>query len=128
VPSLYTAYQAVLALYSSGRTTGVVLDVGEGVTNTVPIYEGYALPHAIERSHYAGREVTEHLHKLLGEAGLRFSLSGELDVLQDIKEKHSYVALDFEQEVKGNRKLKQITVKLIAMIVPISCLTGKTSL
>jgi actin-related protein len=128
VPSLYTAYQAVLALYSSGRTTGVVLDSGEGVTNTVPIYEGYALPHAIERSHYAGREVTEHLHKLLGEAGLRFSLSGELNILQDIKEKHSYVALDFEQEVKGNCKLKQIIVRLTATTVPISCLTVRALL
>lgn len=101
VPSLYVACQAVLALYSTGRTTGLVLDSGDGVTSTVPIYEGYALPHAIQRNNFAGREVTQYLHKLLDEVGMKFSLSGQFETLQDIKEKHAYAALDFNNEVKG---------------------------
>lgn len=98
VPALYTSIQAVLSLYASGRTTGVVLDAGDGVSHAVPVYEGFAMPNSIRRIDVAGRDVTEHMQMLFRKSGLVFHTSAEKEVVRMIKEKTCYVAPDPKKE------------------------------
>ncbi|KAJ1646663.1 centractin- actin- protein of the dynactin complex [Coemansia asiatica] len=100
VPAFYTSIQAVLSLYASGRTTGVVLDSGDGVSHAVPVFEGFALPHAIRRIDVAGRDVTEYLQVLMQKAGCNLYTSAEKEIVRQIKEKICYIALDAAKEEK----------------------------
>ncbi|MFX1537359.1 MAG: actin, cytoplasmic 2 [Promethearchaeota archaeon] len=95
IPALYISNQSVLALYASGRTTGVVVDVGGAVTTIVPIYEGFPITHAIDRIDLGGKEITEYLGRLLRQRGYYLT---HREILREIKEKNCYVALDPERE------------------------------
>ncbi|KAF6316807.1 actin related protein 1A [Rhinolophus ferrumequinum] len=86
VPALFISMQAVLSLYATGRTTGVVLDSGDGVTHAVPIYEGFAMPHSIMRIDIAGRDVSRFLRLYLRKEGYDFHSSSEFEIVKAIKE------------------------------------------
>jgi actin-related protein len=107
VQGLYLGNQAVMSLFATGRTTGTVLDSGEGVTHTVPIYEGYAIPHFIEEIPICGRDLTNYLVTLLNKKYPSYlPLNSEekrkeaVDVAIKIKEMHGKVAHDFDAELK----------------------------
>jgi centractin len=103
-PAVFFSPPAVLSLYASGRTTGVVLDVGDGLTHCVPIYEGYALPHSITRSDVAGRDVTKRLQLLLRKSGLAFNTTAESDLVKTMKEELCFVSQKNKSIDQGGSK------------------------
>lgn len=75
VPALSVCNSSVLALFASGRTRGLALEVGGGVAHAVPVFEGFALNHAVLRLEGAGQDITHRLKLMLEERGHRMSVS-----------------------------------------------------
>ncbi|XP_004634579.1 actin-related protein T1 [Octodon degus] len=98
VPAFYLCNHAVAALYACASVTGLVVDSGDGVTCTVPVFEGYSLPHAITKLYVAGRDITEHLIRLLLARGCIYPCILNKAVVDEIKEKLCYVSLQPEKE------------------------------
>eukprot|EP01016_Furgasonia_blochmanni_P042857 TRINITY_DN5732_c0_g1_i1.p1 TRINITY_DN5732_c0_g1~~TRINITY_DN5732_c0_g1_i1.p1 ORF type:complete len:431 (+),score=83.03 TRINITY_DN5732_c0_g1_i1:41-1294(+) len=106
-PAIFFAVQAVMSLYASGKTTGVVLDSGDGVTHCVPVYEGFSVSHAINRIDIGGRDVTDHLMLLLRRAGHVFHTSCEFEIVRKIKERCCSVA---SSPLSDDRKYEEKTI------------------
>mmetsp|Transcript_42303 Transcript_42303/g.62759 ORF Transcript_42303/g.62759 Transcript_42303/m.62759 type:complete len:388 (-) Transcript_42303:114-1277(-) len=107
VPAVYFAAPSVLSLYASGRTTGVVLDVGEGLMHCIPVYEGHALQHSVSRSDVGGREVTHQLQMDLRRAGLPFTTTAESFLCKSMKEDLCYVATSSASEEDSKEAMTQ---------------------
>jgi actin-related protein len=100
VTGMYVAIQAVLSLYANGRTTGCVVDSGDGVTHTVPVYEGFSIPHAVHKNFIAGRAITDHFVTLLTADGIseQGGKSAWNQIVKTMKEKCAFVSLDLEAD------------------------------
>eukprot|EP00041_Stephanoeca_diplocostata_P022556 m.539834 g.539834 ORF g.539834 m.539834 type:complete len:1135 (-) comp22093_c0_seq3:103-3507(-) len=99
VPALYMMPAPALALYSSGRTTGVSVAIGPTTVSVVPVYEGHVLHHAVLTAPYGGETVTDFLMKILTERGYSFTTTAERDIIRDIKETLCFAAADFEHSL-----------------------------
>ena len=97
VSGLYIINKAVLSLYSIGKYTGLVVDSGDSDTQTVPIFDGYSLPHAIIKLNLGGENLTKYMMDNL----CIINYSSKKKICKAIKEKTCYVALNFEEEIKS---------------------------
>lgn len=102
IPCVYVSLQASLALYASGRTTGVVVDSGDGVTHVVPVYDGFSLPTSIKRMDIAGRDITEFLSfNIRRTSGVALQSSSELEIVRLMKEKCCFVSKDITADERS---------------------------
>jgi actin, other eukaryote len=100
VPSIYIANSSALSLFASGRTTGLVVECGAGVTSSVPVFEGLALQHAATTVNYAGQDVSQKIKALLGDN----NCSIDLGYARMLKERLAYVRTD-GAETDNNEKV-----------------------
>lgn len=99
-PGFYVTADAILALQATGRTSGIVVDVGDGVAHTTPIYEGYIIQKSVSSLVLAKRDLTDFLKIMLNRKVVSLSTADELDAVQAIKETTCYTALDFDAELQ----------------------------
>ncbi|XP_040846094.1 actin-like protein 9 [Ochotona curzoniae] len=97
-PAMYVASQSVLSAYAHGRVSGLVVDTGHGVTYTVPVFQGYNLPHATERLDLAGNHLTAFLAEVLLGSGFPLGQQ-DLNTVENIKHRYCYVAADIQREL-----------------------------
>jgi len=89
---------ACLSLFSTGKTKGLVVEIGEGASHTIPIFEGFALQHAALTTDMAGRDITDLLLQGIEKKGIKID-PNMIEYIKDIKEKMCTVPLSYEKAV-----------------------------
>ncbi|KAJ6244518.1 actin-7-related [Anaeramoeba flamelloides] len=99
-PGMYLEKSSVLSLYASGKSTGIVLDLGETYSQAVPVYEDKSISNLTSQIKIGGKSITEYLIRILEEREHYFTSPAEKEIVKDIKEKFCYVAYNFKKEMK----------------------------
>ncbi|MCQ2817202.1 MAG: actin family protein [archaeon] len=102
VEKLYITNNSTLALFANGKTTGTVVDIGYGTTSFVPVYEGFALNHAVTHVEIGGKDLTDFFCKIIGEhkPNREYKEKSEKAIINDLKEKICEVAEDYDSQIK----------------------------
>lgn len=103
IPALFIAPRPVLSLYAIGNTTGIVVNIGEGVNHVLPVYKGSDLTYALLQAEISGAELTDHFMNLVSTENPEFESSfpthAAREIARDMKEKSCYVASYYETEI-----------------------------
>ena len=102
-PGMYICTTPILALFSSGRVKGIVLDCGAMTSQVASAYEGYYLPHTTPPLELGGGDLTNSLMKIFNDAGHKI----ECETVNNIKKKLCYVALDYEKDISASSLRKK---------------------
>lgn len=94
VQELNMSVTGLMAIYGTGKTTGMVVDIGEGVTQCVPVFDGYLETASLKRSDFGGQEVQMYLQKILCDMGYSMTTRDDFEHVRVIKETLCYCALD----------------------------------
>lgn len=113
VPSIYFLSAPMSVLYSTGNTCGVVVNIGHGVIQILPVYEGRPLKHAARWLPFGGDDITLHLQNTINQSSkfpYTFNTSGDKEIMRELKEKACYIALDYEEEFKNQKEGETFTL------------------
>jgi len=99
--AVHVAVSGTLPLYGMGSRTGLVVEVGDGVAQTVPIFEEFVNPRGVQRWNFGGRDLTEYLERLLRERFCSLDAGSGWRAATAIKEQHCYVAQNYAAEMSA---------------------------
>ncbi|XP_006886978.1 PREDICTED: actin-like protein 7B [Elephantulus edwardii] len=111
IPAMHVTSQSLLSIYSYGKTSGLVVESGHGVSHVVPVSDGDVLPGLTLRADYAGADLTAYLMQLLNEAGHKFT-EDHLHIIEHIKKKCCYSALLPEEELQLPQEEQRVDYEL----------------
>ena len=106
-PFIFFGIQGVLSLYAFGKTDGVVLESGEGVTQVVPIFNGYKLDHAVEKLNFGGEDIASYLKLLLRKNGTYIQSSSEECLFSEIKKSVCELKTMSTEDMRSRGKMMQ---------------------
>ena len=72
MPAFCLAPRTYLPILSTGRCSGIVLNIGETLTLSSPFYEGFQPPYCNEKIGFGGRDLDKHMETILGEIGINY--------------------------------------------------------
>ena len=99
-PAYFTCKKSILSLFANGRTTGLVLESGQSITQAVAISDGFVLNKALQSINFGGEDITKNL----------------LNHLEKSKKIIPYFDLDIKLTNEGEVRKKNATEKILGNV------------